>query len=126
VIHGSVTADGREAVVPVEVLSSSGRGSLRVEAILDTGFTGHLTLPPAIVRTLSLSIVGSAESLLADGSIVVEDVCAARVSWHGKERPVRVLVADTAPLLGMALLRGSEVRIAVRAGGDVAIVDLSG
>lgn len=106
-MRGNVTADGREAVMAVEVLSSSGSGSLRVETVLDTGFTGHLTLPPAMVQTLSLSIVGSAESVLADGSVVVEDVCIARVLWYGEERPVRVLVSDTTPLLGMALLRGS-------------------
>lgn len=107
--------------MPVEVLYSSGSDSLRVETVLDTGFTGHLPLPPTMVQTLSLSIVGSAESVLADGSVVVEDVCIARVLWYGEERPVRVLVADTVPLLGMALLRGSKVRITVEAGGEVSI-----
>jgi clan AA aspartic protease len=123
-MRGNVTPDGREAVIPVEVFSSSGSGSLRVEAVVDTGFTGHLTLPPTMVQTLTLSIVGSAESVLGDGSIVVENVCIARVLWHGEERPVRVLVADVTPLLGMALLRGSEIRVVVEAGGEVSIEKL--
>jgi hypothetical protein len=53
-------------------------------------------------------IIGSTESILADGSLVMEDVCLARMLWHGGERPVRVLVVDATPLLGMALMGGSE------------------
>lgn len=120
-MRGAVTADGREAVLNVEVLSPASAPSLQIEAVVDTGFTGHLTLPTATVEALELPIVGSAESILADGSLVLEDVCLARVLWHGGERPVRVLVADATPLLGMALLRGSELRIEVVDGGEVVI-----
>ena len=96
-MRGTVAAEGNEALLGVEVLSQAGSSSLRVEAVVDTGFTGHLTLPRATVDALGLPIIGSAESILADGSLVMEDVCLARVLWHGAERPVRVLVAD-APL----------------------------
>lgn len=112
-------ADGREARLGVEVLAPAGAPSLRVEAVVDTGFTGHVTLPPATVEALGPPIIGSAESVLADGSVVLEDVCAARVIWHGEERPVRALVADATPLLGMALLRGSELRVECVGGGGV-------
>lgn len=125
-MRGAVTVDGREAVLAVEVLSPSGAPPLPVEAVVDTGFTGHLTLPPATVEALGLPIVGSAESVLADGSLVMEDVCLARVLWHGEERPARVLVADATPLLGMALLRGSELRVECVGGGEVAVEELGG
>ena len=81
-MRGTVTADGREAVLDVEVLSGNGRFPLQVEVAVDTGFTGHLTLPPSTVETLGLPIIGSAESILADGSLVMEDICLARVLWH--------------------------------------------
>ena len=110
----------------VEVLSESGSGTLRVKVLIDTGFTGHLTLPPASVAALSLPIVGSAESVLADGSLVLEDLCTARVTWHGEERPVRILVAEATPLLGMALLSGSELRVRIEQGGYVLVEKLSG
>jgi clan AA aspartic protease len=125
-MRGTVTADGREAVLGVEVLSTNGASSLRIEAVVDTGFTGHLTLPPATVEALGLPIIGSAESILADGSLVMEDVCLARVPWQGGERPVRVLVADAVPLLGMALLRGSELRVECVGGGRVSVEKLEG
>jgi clan AA aspartic protease len=125
-MRGAVAADGREARLAVEVLSPVGSLPLRVEAVVDTGFTGHLTLPPATVEALGLPIIGSAESVLADGSVVLEDVCAARAIWHGGERPVRVLVADATPLLGMALLGGSELRVECVSGGDVVVEELGG
>ena len=120
-MRGMVVADGSEALLSVEVLSQAEASSLRVEAVVDTGFTGHLTLPRATVDALGLPIIGSAESILADGSLVMEDVCLARVLWHGAERPVRVLVADATPLLGMALMRGSELRVECVGGGEVSV-----
>jgi clan AA aspartic protease len=123
-MRGTVTADGREAVLGVEILSANGTSSVRFEAVVDTGFTGHLTFPPATVETLGLPIIGSAESILADGSLVMEDVCIARVLWHDEERPVRVLIANATPLLGMALLRGSELRVECLGGGEVSVEKL--
>ena len=120
-MRGTVAAEGNEALLGVEVLSQAGSSSLRVEAVVDTGFTGHLTLPRATVDALGLPIIGSAESILADGSLVMEDVCLAHVLWHGAERPVRVLVADATPLLGMALMRGSELRVECVGGGEVSV-----
>lgn len=125
-MRGAVSADGREARLGIEVLSPAGSPPLLVEAVVDAGFTGHITLPPATVEALGLPIIGSAESVLADGSVVLEDVCAARVLWHGYERPVRALVADATPLLGMALLGGSELRVECVSGGEVTVEELSG
>lgn len=113
-------------MLSVEVLSQSTPSSVEVEAVVDTGFSGHLTLHPATVEDLGLPIIGSAESVLADGSVVMEDVCLARVLWNGGERAVRVLVADATPLLGMALLRGSELRVECVPSGKVVVEELPG
>jgi clan AA aspartic protease len=123
-MRGTLSADGREALLGVEVLSQDATSSLRVEAVIDSGFTGHLTLLPESVEALGLPIIGSAESILADGSLVVEDVCTARVLWHREERPVRVLVAGARPLLGMGLLRGSALHIECVSGGEVSVEKL--
>jgi predicted aspartyl protease len=74
-MRGTVANDGSEALLSVEVLSQVGASSLRVEAVVDTGFTGHLTLPSATVEALGLPIIGSAESILADGSLVSDGRC---------------------------------------------------
>lgn len=122
-MNGVVTA-ANEAVLEVDVADPSEDRRERVEAVVDTGFTSHLTLRPEIVERLALPVVGSAESILADGSTTIEDICLARVVWHGTPRPVRALVAGAVPLLGMSLLHGSELRVRVMRGGDVRIEEL--
>jgi clan AA aspartic protease len=117
---GAVTADD-EAVLAVTVANLSGSREERVEAVVDTGFTGHLMIRPEIVERLALPVIGSAESVLADGSTTIEDFCLARVVWHGRPRSVRALVVDAVPLLGMSLLRGSELRVEVEPGGEIVV-----
>ena len=121
-VVGIVNASG-EAVLPLEVQNDSGEREM-VEVVVDTGFTGFLTLPWAVVDSLSLSLLGSAPTTLADGSTAVLDVHEALVVWHGLPRPVECLVTEGAPLLVMALLRGSALRIQVVESGAVEIEEL--
>jgi predicted aspartyl protease len=51
-IIGSVSAT-KEAVVRLRVRGPAGPGA-EVDAVLDTGFTEYLTLPQAIITSLSL------------------------------------------------------------------------
>jgi clan AA aspartic protease len=106
-----VVPSGREAVMTLTVLGrfppdpSRGRG---VEAVIDTGFTGHLTLPPEVVRSLGLLPQGFVEVELADGTTTALGVFGARVLWRSRQRPVPVYEAGGGPLIGMSLLRGSH------------------
>lgn len=88
--------------------------------MIDTGFTGHLTLPPAIIRSLALPKRGFVEAELADGGVASLEVFDGRLLWHGEPRRVPVYGADT-PLVGMSLLRGSRLTVEVAPGGEVAI-----
>ena len=115
---GTVSAGGLEAMLTVTVLDLSGSREAHVDVVLDTGFTGHLTLRPETVESLALPVIGSTES-------IIEDFCLARVIWHGTPRSVRALIVDAVPLLGMSLLRGGELRIEARAGGEVFIRPLA-
>ncbi len=119
---GSVSDDGLEATLTVSVMGLSDDREERIETVVvDTGFTGHLTLRPETVERLALSVAGSAESILADGSVAIEEFCLARVVWHGIEHPIQALIADATPLLGMSLLRGSELRVEAKGGGEMSI-----
>lgn len=119
---GAVTADG-EAVLPLQVLGEGGRHAA-IEVVIDTGFTGELTLSPAAVRQLSLGFRGYREVTLANGSEDSLGLYEARVVWHGRRRSLEVLEADGGPLVGMALLRGSELHLRVVDGGEVVIEEL--
>jgi len=96
-----------------------------LEAVIDTGFTASLTLPPAIIASLGLRWQSLDRGTLADGSECLFDVYVADVVWDGKERRILVNEADTDPLVGMTLLRGFELRMQVRSHGKLTITKLN-
>ncbi len=118
-IAGVVTAD-REAVIRLVVRGPSGREQA-IEAVIDTGFDGSLSLPPSLIADLKLPWRRRGRALLADGSESVFDIHEGSVLWDG--RPVRVAIdaAEMVPLIGMSMLEGFELRIEVRPNGRVAI-----
>ena len=120
VMRGWVDGSGREAILPLTVIGRSGVPT-EVETTVDTGFTGSLCLPLDIVRSLSAPFVGRGMAVLADGSTVETSYHRARVIWHGREHTINVLVTAGSPLVGMTLLRGSILTVAVSPSGEVAI-----
>lgn len=95
-----------------------------VEAVIDTGYNGFLTLPSALIEALGLPWHSRQIGELADGSILTFDVYLANVDWGLVTRTIEVDQAEAKPLLGTALLRGSELRIHVVPGGAATITDL--
>ncbi len=103
-------------------LPLSGRGGQGdVEFVLDTGFTGVTTLPPAACAALQLPLARYQPSLLADSSSILLAVYIATLQWDGEARDVEVLALEGAPLIGMTLLKGYEVRLQVADNGLVSI-----
>jgi len=95
-----------------------------IEAVVDSGYTGWLTLPPTVIAALSLRWQTVGRGILADGSVSAFDVYQAKVMWDGRLRRVFVDEFDATPLVGMALLRGYEYKMQVRARGRVTITRL--
>lgn len=54
-----------------------------VRAVIDTGFTGELTLPEELIRELGYLYVGSADGVLADGSESLMHFYEGAVLRHG-------------------------------------------
>jgi clan AA aspartic protease len=92
-----------------------------IEAVIDTGYTAGLSLPPNLVASLGLRSKSFGRGILADASECLFDVYVAHVQWDGKERRVLVDEADTDPLVGMALLAGYQLKVEVRSRGKVSI-----
>jgi predicted aspartyl protease len=74
-ISGTVT-DFLDATIPLAVLGANGQPQ-RIEAVLDTGFSGFLTLPLAIIESLQLPWMYRQRGMLADGQFHPFDVYAA-------------------------------------------------
>ena len=118
-MKGKVNAK-REAMVRLEVLGH--RETRRnVNVIIDTGYTGSISLPRKIIASLGMRRRGRRLAELADGRIITFDYYSGFVTWHG--RCIGVLVDESPgdPLVGMKLLEGSELKIQVRRGGAVSI-----
>ncbi len=98
-IIGKITAN-REAISELEVIGSNQKKE-KVEAVIDTGFNGYLTLPNDLINYLNLQ--PSRHVTLGDGNVVVLDMYFAKVLWHGQDREVLALQADGGPLIGMSL-----------------------
>jgi clan AA aspartic protease len=122
-ILGKVNAN-REAILQLTVLGTNQQRQ-EIKAVIDTGYTGFLTLPSAIITALNFTWYMRQEGILANGSLCMFDVYEASVIWDGQARTIEVNEAETDPLVGMALLEGYELRIQGIAGGSVTIAALS-
>ena len=93
----------------------------QIEFILDTGFSGSLTLPQSIITALGLPFRSRGSAILADGSETEFDIYAATVIWDGEPRNILIEAAETDPLVGMGLLYGFNINIQAVDGGSVRI-----
>jgi len=121
-ITGIVTAY-RQAIIRLTVRGPEGQEQ-EIEAVIDTGFDGSLTLPPPLIAALGLVWRRRGRALLADGSESLFDIHEAIVVWDGEPRRIAVDTADIDPLVGMSLLYGFELTVQARDGGSVAIKPL--
>jgi len=122
VITGSVNAY-REPIVGVTILRADGR-ELEVDAVIDSGLDGSLSLPSAFIAALGLEWRRRGRAVLADGSETIFDIHEATIMWDGVSHRVAVDAADTDPLIGMSLLDGYELMIQAVKGGHVTIMKL--
>ncbi len=112
-----------EATIRLRLRASDG-SELDVEALIDSGFTGSLTLPAAVIAALGLAHQSDGRAVLADGSVQRLDIYAAEVEWDGSRRSVMVAAVGDEALVGMRLLAGHELRIVVVPGGVVEITPM--
>ncbi len=118
-IEGFVNAN-LEAVVTLPLQGPAGQ-TREVDAVIDTGFNGYLTLPPTLAADLGLPVVGDGEAVLADGSEAAFDVYGVTVLWDDESRHIETGAVGVDPLVGMALLRSHNLNIDVEDGGRVVI-----
>jgi len=107
-ISGTVTAS-HEIVILVRV-RGTGSAEQDIDAVLDTGFNGSLTLPTNTVASLGLQWQSRGSATLANGQVVQFDVYCGAVIWDGAMQRILVQAVDGAPLLGMALLMNHDLR----------------
>jgi clan AA aspartic protease len=109
-----------QAVVSLDVRSPTGQWEA-IDLVIDTGFTGYMTLSPARIAALHLPFQQRQTYTLGDDRDVDLDVHLATVLWDGQPRDIAVLSAQGDALGGMRLLLGYHLFIDVIDGGEVRI-----
>jgi clan AA aspartic protease len=122
-ILGNVNAN-REAIIQLAVLGEN-KQKQAIRAVIDTGYTGFLTLPSSVITNLGLTWYMQQEGILGDGSLCMFNVYEASVIWDGQIRSVEINESEADPLVGMGLLEGFELKIQGVAGGLVTITALT-
>jgi clan AA aspartic protease len=100
--------------------NSNGQRQL-IDTVIDTGFSGFLSLPSAIITQLALPWSASDIATLGDGSETLFDLYTATVIWDGQYREIYIAESETEPLLGMGLLYGYRLQVDNIEGGSVKI-----
>ncbi len=121
-IQGRVSATF-DALVRVEIRGPSGQMRV-VDAVVDTGFNGFLTLPPALASALRLPYLARSQAFLADGSEAEFNVYRAGIIWDGRLRYVKADATGKKPLIGMSLLHRHGLYVEVVEGGRVEVAGL--
>ncbi|HEV8259501.1 MAG TPA: hypothetical protein VGQ19_01925 [Burkholderiales bacterium] len=116
---GTVNIHG-EPILGVTVRAVDG-SEIQLNAVVDTGFNGSLTLPAATIAALGYSWRGRGSAELANGQLEEFDMFAGTVLWNGSPRAVLVESAETDPLIRTALLRGMELVVQNIPGGAVLV-----
>lgn len=110
----------REAMLTV-VVGNSNRQLQAIDAVIDTGFSGFLSLPSEIIANLDLPWSASDIVALGDGSETLFDLYTGVAIWDGQYRDIYIAQSETEPLLGMALLYGYRLQVDTIEGGLVTI-----
>jgi clan AA aspartic protease len=113
----------REATLPL-VVGNANKQQQVIDTVIDTGFSGFLTLPSAIITTLDLPWSAADLVTLGDGSETLFDLYIANVIWDGQYREIYIAESETEPLIGMALLYGYRLQVDTIEGGIVKIEEL--
>lgn len=109
-----------EAIVRLPLITDSG-GIVELDAVVDTGFSGWLTVTQEIIAGCGFVYSETVNYTLADGSQIEISVYSGLIDWLGQTQKVRVVSTGSTPLIGMRLLEGCRVSLDVTDGGPVTI-----
>ncbi|MBU1015290.1 hypothetical protein KKI17_02535 [Patescibacteria group bacterium] len=109
-IQGGFRGDGIP-VVPLIVGWKS--GVQEIIAMLDTGFSGELKVPPEVKKELGLVTTHIQPTLLANNQIEQSEAALAYASLEGATEEVTVLITPGFPAIGSGLLRRLNFALAI-------------
>lgn len=94
-------------------------GPIAVDFVLDTGFSGYLTLPESVLHRLGAIASARVRSRLADGSVRPATAFTVALDWDGEIRQVEAIAYENNPLLGTSAIDGCHIDMEAWEGGEV-------
>ena len=118
-MSGTVNSSG-ELMVPIRILDAN-EHIRRFEAIVDTGFTGDLTLPSEYTRELGLIVEQTVDAVVANEETLALNSFRGTVLWRGERKSIRIIEVEGTPLIGIGLLWDSLLTAEITDNGAVTI-----
>ncbi len=122
-MHYGTVNDALEAVVSLIILGEEGADET-FDFIVDTGLTEEMVLPQHVIDQLGLPLDDTVLLATGDGRAQLIETYSARAIWHGQPREIHVASMGGEFLIGMDLLRGSNLSVDAVAGGGVTVSEL--
>lgn len=124
--YGAVDANAREARLFLTVYGDNAL-SESISFLIDTGATVAMLLPQETIDRLNLPLADDdeIEITVADGANARCRIYVASIVWHHRVREIEAVNLGSTPLIGMGLLRGSNLSIDATPGGIVTVTELS-
>ena len=96
---------GRENRPLIPLVVGWNRGVQEITALVDTGFSGELKVPPKMIDELGLEVTHAQPVLLADGTGITMRASLAFVAMEGETKEVNVLISEGRAVVGGGLLK---------------------
>lgn len=109
----------------IQVFAYSALGErVPLNVMVDTGFTGSLSLPMSVVSRLGLVKIGSDSVQFGDGRVLSADLYELDIEWDGIRRTVYADAFGAELLVGTELLRDYELLVQFYNGGPVRLAKM--
>lgn len=119
---GSFNGSGNPTI-KVRVWGVFPENPAELEVLIDTGFSGFLTLPLQTALPLGLVLLSTAEYVLADNTKQFNLLCHGSVGFEDENVTGLIAISPGDPLLGMEFLRKSRLRLSLDAANGAFVVE---
>lgn len=99
------------------------RGVQEMVALIDTGFSGELKIPPKMIDELGLEVTHVEQVLLANGEHAYMQASLAFVAMEGATQEVNVLISEGPAVIGGGLLKLFGYKLIVDYKGDSVVLE---